>query len=321
MKEIKKTSPSSEVYLLLYPDPVNPNTWDCPFLDGSGVALGARMTKTERAWITETMVPYLNKVVSAAGRKAGVHVAHDTATALAGHEICTSEPWANGISWPLVKSFHPNDSGQWALGEKLNGEFGDRFGAFPNPPADPSVGAPPVTGAGAGVLATLADMTVQGLTASRQVGPGGALVVVGATFAANSIVSATLHSTPLDLGSVTADANGNATFSVNLPEDLPAGQHHIEMQGVDADGNRHIGIATFYVTPPDSAPQMTSADPPTAAVVGAAYGFAFTASGSPTPTFAVSGGGLPDGLTPEFRRHALGHTDDSGHLRVLRQGN
>ena len=297
LRQIKNTSPSSEVYLLLYPNPVSPDTWDCPFLDGSGVVLGARMTQTERTWITETMVPYLNKVVSAAGRKAGVHVAYDTATALAGHEICTGDAWANGISYPTFKSFHPNDAGQWALGNKLMGEFGDKFGAFPNPPADANVGAPPVTGAGAGVLATLADMTVQGLTAQRQlVVPGSGLVVVGATFAANSIVSATLHSTPIDLGSVTADAEGNATLSLELPTDLPGGQHHIEMRGVDEDGNQHIGIATFYVSSPDGAPQMTSADPPNSAVVGTAYSYTFTASGSPTPTFLVSGGALPDGL-------------------------
>ena len=216
---------------------------------------------------------------------------------MAGHEICTGDAWANGISFPTAKSFHPNDAGQWALGNKLMGEFGDKFGAFPNPPADANVGAPPVTGAGAGVLATLADMTVQGLTAQRQlVVPGSGLVVVGATFAANSIVSATLHSTPIDLGSVTADADGNATLSLELPTDLPGGQHHIEMRGVDEDGNQHIGIATFYVSSPDGAPQMTSADPPNSAVVGTAYGYTFTASGSPTPTFLVSGGALPDGL-------------------------
>jgi PKD repeat protein len=304
---IQTESKSSEVYLLLYPDPVSPDTPDCLALDGSGLALGARMTGTERAWITHTMIPYLNDVVAAAGRKAGVHVAYDTATALAGHEICTSTPYANGIDLGghdgvgfgnKSRSFHPNDDGQQALYDKLHGEYGDRFGAFPNPPTDRSVGAPPVTGAGAGVLATLADMTVQGLTAQGELGiPGSGLVVVGGTFAANSVVSATLHSTPIDLGSVTADANGNATFNVKLPDDIAAGMHYIEMHGVDANGNQHIGIATFYVTPPASPPQITSADPPTPAVLGTAYSFAFTASGSPTPTFALSGGGLPDGLT------------------------
>lgn len=35
----------------------------------------------------------------------------DTRPAFAGHGTCGSSPWINGVSWPVVESYHPNDAG------------------------------------------------------------------------------------------------------------------------------------------------------------------------------------------------------------------
>ena len=46
-----------------------------------------------------------------------------------------------------------------------------------------------------------------------------------------------------------------------------------------------------------SAPTMSSSVPPSAAVVGSAYGHTYTAVGNPTPTYELATGDLPPGLT------------------------
>ncbi len=50
----------------------------------------------------------------------------------------------------------------------------------------------------------------------------------------------------------------------------------------------------FYTN--NTPPLITSGPPPTTATVGTAFAFTVTATGYPAPTFAITGGSLPDGL-------------------------
>ena len=54
---------------------------------------------------------------------------------------------------------------------------------------------------------------------------------------------------------------------------------------------------TITVNAAQAAPGFTAATPPATATVGAAYTYTFAASGNPAPTFRVSSGALPAGLT------------------------
>jgi len=57
------------------------------------------------------------------------------------------------------------------------------------------------------------------------------------------------------------------------------------------------GALTITVTPVPAAPVFTAAAPLATATVGKPYSYTFAATGSPTPTFAVTAGTLPAGLT------------------------
>ena len=60
-----------------------------------------------------------------------------------------------------------------------------------------------------------------------------------------------------------------------------------------------VGTATtqsFSITV-DQSPAITNGPPPSIATVGTAYSFTYTASGSPAPTFSVTAGNLPTGLS------------------------
>lgn len=61
--------------------------------------------------------------------------------------------------------------------------------------------------------------------------------------------------------------------------------------------NATTGTLTVTVDPAPIAPVLIASTPPAAAMVGAPYSYSFTASGVPAPTFTVSSGSLPDGLT------------------------
>jgi hypothetical protein len=62
--------------------------------------------------------------------------------------------------------------------------------------------------------------------------------------------------------------------------------------------SRDVTITTATFTYRSLHPVLTSASPPRMGAVGVAYGpYRFRATGAPAPTFAVSGGVLPPGLT------------------------
>ena len=74
---------------------------------------------------------------------------------------------------------------------------------------------------------------------------------------------------------------------------LSGGQTDVTVRATDLDGN--TVTQTFTVTV-NQTPVFTNGPPPSTAVVGTAYNFAYTASGFPAPTFS-STGTLPPGLS------------------------
>ncbi len=75
---------------------------------------------------------------------------------------------------------------------------------------------------------------------------------------------------------------------------LAGGQSDVTVTATDLDGN--IASQTFTVTV-SQAPLITSTAPSAGGTVGAAYSFNYTASGFPAPTFTVTSGALPAGLS------------------------
>ena len=63
--------------------------------------------------------------------------------------------------------------------------------------------------------------------------PGGVVTVVSDGWKAGSSVSATLHSTPVSLGTLTAAADGGVNGQFTLPSSTEVGAHTIEFTGTD----------------------------------------------------------------------------------------
>lgn len=93
--------------------------------------------------------------------------------------------------------------------------------------------------------------------------------------------------TPLDMPyNVTVTngvGNGNGTITVTFANESPA------------VGNAEY--AAIVVEKAQLAPAITGGSPPTTGTVGTAYNFTYAVTGTPAPTFTVSAGSLPPGLS------------------------
>src|SRR6476661_3127628 len=81
----------------------------------------------------------------------------------------------------------------------------------------------------------------------------------------------------------TPTTDGTSTFAVTATN------------GVSPDAV--TGSLTITVSPGQAAPVFTAASPPSTATAGNPYSYTFSASGTPAPTFGVSSGALPAGLS------------------------
>jgi hypothetical protein len=98
-------------------------------------------------------------------------------------------------------------------------------------------------------------------------------------------------------GTLDVTANGAFTYT---PDTGFEGIDRFTYRASDGTGASDPATVTLLIgtPPPDpTAPSITSSAPPTTGANGVGYNFTFTASGNPPPTFTVSTGSLPVGLS------------------------
>jgi len=96
---IRSRSPQAEVVVAGYPHIFNGE--DCNALTFFS---GTEMSKLNAA------ADQLDAVTRRAALAAGFRYA-DPVSTFAGHAVCDDTEWINGLSWPIVESFHPNVAG------------------------------------------------------------------------------------------------------------------------------------------------------------------------------------------------------------------
>lgn len=84
-----------------------------------------------------------------------------------------------------------------------------------------------------------------GITCSLSIGTSGiSLVCTTSGFQPGAAVAFTIYSTPMSLGSVAANASGQASLNAALPTNLAGGDHRVEATGTAATG----GVVTVATT-------------------------------------------------------------------------
>ncbi|WP_165400402.1 virginiamycin B lyase family protein [Motilibacter rhizosphaerae] len=122
--------------------------------------------------------------------------------------------------------------------------------------------------------------------------PSQQITVIGTGFAPYSTAKVVVYSTPIDLGTVTTDANGKFSVPVTVPASLEAGHHTFLATGVDPQGAARA--MELPVTVPPTTAGSTGANTGTQqTVLPVPAGGAITllgAGGSPATTVTVAEG-------------------------------
>ncbi|MGO4230704.1 putative Ig domain-containing protein, partial [Arthrobacter sp. YAF34] len=96
------------------------------------------------------------------------------------------------------------------------------------------------------------------------------------------------------------DRSNSTTGFINLGSNTSMNVLQLGAEHVMQDGDMiadDIVLKTVTAGPAQTAPVFTASTPPATATVGTAYTYAFAASGNPAPTFRVSSGTLPAGMS------------------------
>ena len=117
------------------------------------------------------------------------------------------------------------------------------------PASTTTTGSSTTTTTGAGATTTSLPGTPGGSTSPSNVPPGGTFTVSSSGWQPNSPVEATLHSTPVSLGTITADATGLVQGTFSAPSTVETGAHTVQLVGTASTGgartvNFNLTIAT-----------------------------------------------------------------------------
>ncbi len=237
------------------------------------------MTSTQVQYLS-TLLGQLNQLIQTAVTSLNdPNVAFaDISHSIDGHTWCTPDPWDYGLSI-IFKShqlssqapFHPTPAGQDAIAGIVT----------------------PIVKTLVGDTSAAPTATPQGLT----VAPDGSLSASGSGFTPNGGVGVTLHSTPVTLGTATADSHGDVTFAGTLPAGTAPGAHELLL--TDETTGR-AAVLPLTVPPPPTAPAFAEDAPPTQIPIGTTFRFDFAATGDPTPTYTLSGAPAWMGIDPNL---------------------
>lgn len=286
-REIRRSYPTSAILTYGYPSVVDGSTATC-----AGVGFKAfTLDSAEREWANTVLLPELNQAVEDAAAAAGItFMPIDQVTS--GHEVCTSDPWINGLSWGDDKvgvlgneSFHPNAKAHAAIASnffahyttapqyaKRSAEAATVSLLFENPEPAPNI-RPPAQA----VSLVVGEVQVGSTTAC---GPSCTVPVCTKTacelevrlsnFSPETRLALKLTGS-VDLGEVTTDEAGAATARFALPASVPDGHTLLEVTGTSPGGLEQVGTGLVNVVRLDEVPVQPPVTSPTIKFVRAAH--------------------------------------------------
>lgn len=227
--------PNSTIVAFGYPSPVSGDTPSCT---------GAPK-QVDREYLDTVVLAELNQAVADAADAAGISYV-DLSRVTVGHEVCSSEPWFRGLSYPIVQSFHPTQLAHEAITRYFRDHYTDGHGKLllKNPP----FAGNPITPVQFGVKGAIVDLSGGPLVpcgaGCQQAVPciqSCSVTLQGSGYSPQAQLEAVLHSSPYDLGPVTADAEGNVEAIVQVPLGVAPGSHIITLNGTAPDGTPQYG--------------------------------------------------------------------------------
>jgi hypothetical protein len=250
---LHEASPGTKIYAVGYPQFTTHDATSCD----ANVPLNG----TELDFVAQG-VSYLNDVIQNAAEAAGVGYL-SIAQSLAGYELCSgvqADIAVNGVvagndiyndvlTATILgnESFHPNQRGHQLIAASLVQSEPNLLTANYCPGGatlcpNTSIVRPPiipdyfVSNAPADLQALLWAFNGLYVPYGLVHELGSSLDLSHQFLEPNSSFNVTVHSTPIDLGTFTADSNGTAQVTVTLPSNLTPGHHELHMAGRSFSG-------------------------------------------------------------------------------------
>jgi lysophospholipase L1-like esterase len=243
--------PGSTLLVFGYPTVIEPGA-------SCGVST-AGLDGNETRFLGGTILTTLNQAVADAAAQAGAYYV-DISRVTQGHDVCSDDPWINGLRLGLdgveAESFHPNVTAHQRIAQYVVDHYTDGQGNLLVANPEPSEPIRPAVGHSMH-LATLRGY-VQQSCGAQCIQPAACVLtcqlqVQGDGYAPGSQLNMVLHSTPAELGSVMADAQGRIDTVVTIPPGTEAGLHWLAVDGSAPDGTDQegtLGVNVFATAPP-----------------------------------------------------------------------
>lgn len=225
---IKQSSPSSKVYVIGYPQ----------FVKNGICILNSGLLNSEEITMINNSVSKFNAILARAAQNTGVAFV-STENSLAGGKLCEGSAYMTGAVNSLIStgnpasqsSFHPNAKGHQKMAESIKNQTGTK------PPRLQGKDTY-MNGFDSVILDKVAIVNYMTMTASSNITQGGSVQISlpPLSLLPDSLIQLFLHSDPINLGTMTVNADGSLSGTVNLPSSIPLGNHTLVLEGYSYSG-------------------------------------------------------------------------------------
>ena len=230
-KELKAASPGAKIYAIGYPQFITDSEPAACGLNAGAIDLDER-----RMIVRATQ--YMNEVIEAAARKAGVKYV-DISQALNGGKMCEKHQiYMTGIvGFGEQESYHPNKFGHTMIfveiAKQLNHESLLTYSKYPSA-GDESVNAPSSIYFDKGAPSSVNTTMLANSKPSK--GSKQKVALAKNSLQPGSSARVEIRSKPVDLGSYTVSSDGSMRETITIPDNIPAGYHTLFVYGKSVSG-------------------------------------------------------------------------------------
>ena len=245
-QELRSASPGAKIYAIGYPQFItDKEPANCGLNAGNANVMERRMI------VRATQ--YMNEVIEAAARKAGVKYV-DISQALNGGKMCEKHQiYMTGIvGLGEQESYHPNKFGHTMIfveiAKQLNHESLLTYSKYPSA-GDESVNTPSSIYFDKGAPSSVNTTMLANSKPSK--GSKQKVALAKNSLRPGSSVRVEIRSKPVDLGSYTVLNDGSMEETITIPDNIPAGYHTLFIYGKSASGEDIKITQTLLVTGKD----------------------------------------------------------------------
>lgn len=218
LERVSEAAPNAQVFLVGYPR-IAPDTATDSCFSTMGTPNDVPFSGADLNFMHE-IEQLLDGALAATAAAQGVHYISNW-DATAGHTLCSGEPKITGLSWYPNLGQPSCDTG-YVPGDP-SGQVCVNFGAMhPNAAGVESMRQVVATQVSSAFFTRIVDGDLK---------PGGSLTAEGGGFYPGESVELVLNSTPVTIGTATANADGGFSATADIPADVPAGAHTLVATG------------------------------------------------------------------------------------------